>query len=192
MRNCHIDEFYAWRTQKDAKVRSGHAEREGKVYSVHAPPPDGPPGTAPNCRCWKESPTLREIRSGDVPCHYNKLKIEENAVRDRLAALQNEASGIMIEKSLLEDEIEALEEALATIGDPDFPIHVPSLPKSWPEFVLNLVSLAFDAFRAGNYFAVQKAKADLQKLIATRKSRLRAITPRVEAVKKQMDALQWS
>jgi len=45
---------YIWRTKKDAKVRSSHFDREGKVYSWDKPPPGGHPGEAFGCRCWAE------------------------------------------------------------------------------------------------------------------------------------------
>ncbi|MEE8393530.1 MAG: phage minor head protein, partial [Rhodospirillales bacterium] len=42
---------YIWRTVGDSKVRSSHAERDGKVFSWDDPPEGGHPGEAPNCRC---------------------------------------------------------------------------------------------------------------------------------------------
>ncbi len=45
---------YIWRTVGDGKVRSSHADRNGKVFSWADPPEGGHPGDAPNCRCWAE------------------------------------------------------------------------------------------------------------------------------------------
>lgn len=45
---------YIWRTVQDSKVRSSHADREGKTFSWTNPPKGGHPGEAYNCRCWAE------------------------------------------------------------------------------------------------------------------------------------------
>lgn len=51
-------EKYTWRTVKDDRVRSLHAEREGVVFSWDDPPDeepgDGHPGEPINCRCYAE------------------------------------------------------------------------------------------------------------------------------------------
>jgi len=41
---------YIWRTRGDSKVRSEHAERDGKVFEWDNPPEGGHPGEAPSCR----------------------------------------------------------------------------------------------------------------------------------------------
>lgn len=45
---------YIWRTALDERVRPEHVEREGEVFSWDAPPSDGHPGEAINCRCYAE------------------------------------------------------------------------------------------------------------------------------------------
>jgi len=45
---------YIWRTVGDSKVRSAHADRNGKTFSWDDPPEGGHPGEAPNCRCRAE------------------------------------------------------------------------------------------------------------------------------------------
>lgn len=46
---------YIWRTQRDERVRSSHAQHEGEVYSWDNPPADtGHPGQDYQCRCWAE------------------------------------------------------------------------------------------------------------------------------------------
>lgn len=47
-------DYYIWRTKKDDKVRSAHAEREGEIFNWHVPPEGGHPGEDYNCRCWAE------------------------------------------------------------------------------------------------------------------------------------------
>lgn len=51
---------YIWRTQGDRKVRSSHAERNGKTFSWDDPPEGGHPGEAPNCRCSAEDVKEKE------------------------------------------------------------------------------------------------------------------------------------
>ncbi len=56
---------YIWRTMKDSRVRGNpvgkypkakynHWERDGKVFSPDDPPPDGNPGEAIECRCFRQ------------------------------------------------------------------------------------------------------------------------------------------
>jgi hypothetical protein len=45
---------YIWRTRNDGKVRSSHADREGRVFSWDGPPVGGHPGEDYNCRCTAE------------------------------------------------------------------------------------------------------------------------------------------
>lgn len=53
---------YIWRTRRDGRVRSSHAENDGKVFAWDNPPPTGHPGDAPGCRCTAEpySPPINE------------------------------------------------------------------------------------------------------------------------------------
>lgn len=45
---------YIWRTSGDSKVRSTHAENDGKIFAWDSPPETGHPGEDYNCRCWAE------------------------------------------------------------------------------------------------------------------------------------------
>ena len=45
---------YIWRTRNDGKVRSSHADQEGRVFSWNDPPVGGHPGEDYNCRCTAE------------------------------------------------------------------------------------------------------------------------------------------
>jgi len=58
---------YIWRTRGDSKVRSEHAERDGKVFEWDNPPEGGHPGEAPNCRC----------RAVEINCNREELALEE-------------------------------------------------------------------------------------------------------------------
>ena len=59
------EDYYIWRTKGDDKVRSAHAEREGKIFNWHVPPEGGHPGEDYNCRCWAEP--YRPERYADKP-----------------------------------------------------------------------------------------------------------------------------
>ena len=59
------EDYYIWRTVGDDKVRSAHAEREGKIFNWHVPPEGGHPGEDYNCRCWAEP--YRPERYADKP-----------------------------------------------------------------------------------------------------------------------------
>ena len=51
-RENHSTECYIWHTVSDSKVRSSHADNDGKIFSWDD---DGPhPGEDYNCRCWAE------------------------------------------------------------------------------------------------------------------------------------------
>lgn len=43
---------YTWQTQQDDRVRELHESYQGRVFSWDEEFEDGPPGTAPNCRCY--------------------------------------------------------------------------------------------------------------------------------------------
>lgn len=42
---------YTWSTVGDSRVRPSHRARNGQTYSWDDPPPGGPPGSEPRCRC---------------------------------------------------------------------------------------------------------------------------------------------
>lgn len=46
---------YVWKTMLDDRVRHAHEMREGKQFRWDAPPVDGHPGYAVNCRCHAQS-----------------------------------------------------------------------------------------------------------------------------------------
>ena len=46
---------YIWHTVGDNRVRSSHADRDGKTFSWTDPPEGGHPKEAPGCRCWAEN-----------------------------------------------------------------------------------------------------------------------------------------
>lgn len=53
--------LYRWITTGDSKVRSKHADRNGKVFDWATPPEGGHPGEDYNCRCKAEAVANREL-----------------------------------------------------------------------------------------------------------------------------------
>ena len=53
-KNTKPTTHYIWRTRRDGKVRSSHAEREGQIFSWDDPPQGGHPGEDYGCRCTAE------------------------------------------------------------------------------------------------------------------------------------------
>lgn len=45
-------EFYVWNTQRDARVRKDHAERDDKIFRWDDPPEGGHPSQRFGCRCY--------------------------------------------------------------------------------------------------------------------------------------------
>lgn len=88
---------YIWRTQGDGKVRSEHAERDGKTFSWNDPPEGGHPGEAPNCRCWAE-----EVAKKD--CSDEKFKRDE--VLRRFFPVDGEVSRLRANVHNLKSRIE--------------------------------------------------------------------------------------
>jgi len=72
---------YIWRTAGDGKVRSSHAERDGKTFSWDNPPDGGHPGVARNCRCEAEP-----VKAKNTDCKELKRLMDE--AWDRHDALQ--------------------------------------------------------------------------------------------------------
>ena len=92
------DGLYIWRTASDSKVRSTHANREGKVYSWSNPPEGGHPGEDFNCRCraeerdctiqWVE---LRDIVKELVPLGAELSQVNRKIHNLRITIEQNRA-----------------------------------------------------------------------------------------------------
>ncbi|MAO54179.1 MAG: hypothetical protein CMM61_00590 [Rhodospirillaceae bacterium] len=102
---------YIWRTVGDGKVRSSHADRNGKVFSWANPPEGGHPGEAPNCRCWAE-----EVADAG---ECKRLKRAVSLAQNEVQSLKNE----------LKEHEENLQQ------------HQELLDATWDEFVLKLVTL---------------------------------------------------
>ncbi len=78
---------YIWRTRGDSKVRSEHADRDGKTYSWNDPPEGGHPGEAPNCRCRAE-----EVDGKDELCQ--KLQFDIRLQINEVDSLRKELDGL--------------------------------------------------------------------------------------------------
>lgn len=53
MRALGVEAYY-WRTSKDERVRPEHEARDGILFQMDDPPPDGHPGEPVRCRCYRE------------------------------------------------------------------------------------------------------------------------------------------
>lgn len=96
---------YIWRTVGDSKVRSAHAERNGKTYSWDDPPEGGHPGEAPNCRC----------RAEDVKQDCEAFRWELKAAWERHDALHEPLVKAEADVRISEDRIAELESNLKSI-----------------------------------------------------------------------------
>lgn len=65
LKQARTTTHYIWRTRGDGRVRSSHAENDGKVFAWDNSPPTGHPGEAPGCRCTAEPYTP------EVAEHFN-------------------------------------------------------------------------------------------------------------------------
>jgi hypothetical protein len=111
-------DYYIWRTKKDDKVRSAHAEREGEIFNWHVPPTGGHPGEDYNCRCWaepykpekyKNKPVIVDVSGLDMfkelqktlkPVDLNNKNFPQYAVNDKA----NVATDVLYFKNMLSDE----------------------------------------------------------------------------------------
>ncbi len=75
---------YIWRTRRDERVRSSHAENNGRIFSRDNPPPTGHPGEDFNCRCWAEPVDGEEYVSQILitPIHDNPRKWTEEELKN--------------------------------------------------------------------------------------------------------------
>lgn len=75
---------YIWRTAGDSKVRSAHADRNGKTFSWDDPPEGGHPGEAPNCRCRAEDVNLNSCKHLRIQLEVDSNNL--NAARKRYSS----------------------------------------------------------------------------------------------------------
>jgi len=66
---------YIWHTMGDGRVRSSHADRDGKAFSWDNPPDGGHPGEAYNCRC-----TAEDLKSNKADCKELKHKMDNQKI----------------------------------------------------------------------------------------------------------------
>lgn len=77
---------YIWRTRGDGKVRSEHADRDGKVFDWDNPPEGGHPGEAHNCRCWAEPLNCisQELKRDEIRKEHLSMDGELSAIRPKV------------------------------------------------------------------------------------------------------------
>jgi SPP1 gp7 family putative phage head morphogenesis protein len=62
---------YTWQTVNDNRVRDEHSIRQGQHFEWSAPPEDGHPGEAINCRCYAEPDFSRIVEASQEPSPIN-------------------------------------------------------------------------------------------------------------------------
>jgi len=84
--NADKEGKYIWRTRGDNKVRSEHADRDGKTFEWNDPPEGGNPGEAPNCRCSAEAildknamceKLFRDVENARLEANQKQLEFED-------------------------------------------------------------------------------------------------------------------
>ncbi len=91
------NDYYIWRTRQDDKVRSKHAEREGKIFNKHIPPVDGNPGEDYNCRCWAEPYKPQKVEKLGITAKVDLSGLPQYA--------ENDKSGIKSDATFLKADI---------------------------------------------------------------------------------------
>ena len=94
---------YIWRTVGDGKVRSSHAERDGKTFSWAHPPEGGHPGEAPNCRCWAEDVKKKEEEKKDCEDLNWKMIAAWDRHDDLHGPIETKKGDIEVTKEILKD-----------------------------------------------------------------------------------------
>ncbi|NBI12505.1 hypothetical protein GVX81_02475 [[Haemophilus] felis] len=64
---------YRWSTSGDERVRTSHAENDGKIFSYDDPPETGHPGHEINCRCV-QIPVLDEKAEREKIAHIERIE----------------------------------------------------------------------------------------------------------------------
>jgi SPP1 gp7 family putative phage head morphogenesis protein len=65
---------YVWTTADDEKVRSAHAENDGKIFAWNVPPETGHPGEDYNCRCIAVPVRTRSPEEIEALLHDNAIE----------------------------------------------------------------------------------------------------------------------
>lgn len=126
---------YIWRTRGDGKVRSTHADRNGKVFSWDSPPEGGHPGEAPNCRC-----TAQQVEKPD--CLRERLELEKTVAE--LSPKAGELSEITRQIHNLELMIEQNRTDIETLEDLKFALELAGNAKAAPHPLVRIAGIASD------------------------------------------------
>ena len=81
---------YVWRGALDARERPSHVAREGVVFQWDAPPPDGHPGQAIQCRCNAE-PDLSHLGEEFAPEPRSAANLSQTTPEKQAAAQRIQA-----------------------------------------------------------------------------------------------------
>ncbi|STO60119.1 phage Mu protein gp30-like protein [Canicola haemoglobinophilus] len=87
---------YRWSTSGDERVRTSHAENDGKIFSYDDPPETGHPGHEINCRCV-QIPVLDEKaeRENKQVGKWDMLSSMEQQVLEKSPSIADSTKGLM-------------------------------------------------------------------------------------------------
>lgn len=110
---------YIWRTAGDGKVRSSHADRDGKTYSWDNPPEGGHPGEAPNCRCTAEDVEQDKNKCKELLYLTREARGRHDAIQKPILEADRKAK---VSKSILRNlrsELSAVQNEMRNLLTPD-------------------------------------------------------------------------
>ena len=157
---------YIWRTRGDSKVRSEHAERDGKVFEWNNPPEGGHPGEAPNCRCRAE-----ELESESCERLRLQLEVDANnfkAARSRWGEANDEVERISLKLAKVNQKMsQIVAEVRKTYGRFGLSILLggklrPDLPARLARLLAEYIALEFEHADLGNRHEVAVEERDLK------------------------------
>lgn len=150
---------YIWHTVGDGKVRSSHAERDGKTFSWDDPPEGGHPGEAPNCRCWAED--TEEPNCLIERLDLEKIVSEHTPKEAELSELERQIHNL----NLLIRENQNIIRELERAADG---LRIGSAGSSIPNPITKIVGYGSEAALAVISIKLNKAEAELSANVAKR------------------------
>ncbi|MFI3242581.1 MAG: minor capsid protein [Alphaproteobacteria bacterium] len=112
------NDIYIWRTKSDEKVRSSHAQRDGKTFYWDNPPEGGHPGEAYNCRCvaegvWEERNSSKEKEAEMWKKEQERQKREKDNLISEIEKAYQELDDITLKIDADNEAINQLNEELS-------------------------------------------------------------------------------
>ncbi|MHA1597825.1 MAG: phage minor head protein [Alphaproteobacteria bacterium] len=141
---------YIWRTVGDGKVRSSHAERDGKTFSWDDPPEGGHPGKAYNCRC----------RAEERDCTTLWLKLRE--IDQELLTLSNRLKDVIKNIKNLKLKIEQNKANIKYLKDIEAALIAGSLASLAPHILAKIAGYSAEALAIKVGIEIRETEAELK------------------------------